>query len=100
MQLNKKSIVLVLWKHKVVSLVKSSAKQIQFKLHLGIFHIIKFIENNNNNNNNTTTNNNNDFIWWGHHLYRSKVDGDLLHDRHTHINTDMSLSAYSLSEKR
>ena len=23
----------------------------------------------------------------GHHFYHSKVDGDLSHDRHTHINT-------------
>ena len=26
---------------------------------------------------------------WGHHLYHSKVDGELSHDRHTHIDTDM-----------
>ena len=39
---------------------------------------------------------------WRQHLYHSKVDGDLSHDRHTHINTDMSPKAYglrSLSEK-
>ena len=30
---------------------------------------------------------------WGHHLYhsKSKVDGDFSPDRHTHINTDMSV---------
>ena len=33
---------------------------------------------------------------WGHHLYHSKVDRDLSHDRHTHINTDISLRAYGL----
>ena len=33
----------------------------------------------------------------GHHLYHSKVDEDLSHDRHTHINTDMSPRAYSLT---
>ena len=25
---------------------------------------------------------------WGYHLYHSKVDGDLPHDRHAYINTD------------
>ena len=32
---------------------------------------------------------------WEHHLYHSKVNGDLSHDRHTHTNTqtqDMFLS--------
>ena len=32
----------------------------------------------------------------GHHLYHSKVDRDLSHDRHIHIDTDMSPRAYSL----
>ena len=39
---------------------------------------------------------------WGHHLYHPKVDGDLSHDRHTHINTHTSSRIYgltSLSEK-
>ena len=27
---------------------------------------------------------------WGYHLYHSKVDGDLSHDRHTNLNTDVS----------
>ena len=39
---------------------------------------------------------------WGHHLYHCKVDGDLSHDRHKHIDTNMSPRAYgltSLSEK-
>ena len=34
---------------------------------------------------------------WGHHLYHFKVDGDLSHDRHTDINTDVSLRAYCLT---
>ena len=39
---------------------------------------------------------------WGHHLYHCKMDGDLLYDRHTLVNTDMSPRANgltSLSEK-
>ena len=27
---------------------------------------------------------------WGHHLYHSKVDGDLSHDRQIHTNTEVS----------
>ena len=34
---------------------------------------------------------------WGHHLYNSKVDGDHSHDRHKHINTDISPRAYGLT---
>ena len=34
---------------------------------------------------------------WGHHLYRSKVNGDLSNDRHKHRNTDMSPRAYGLT---
>ena len=34
---------------------------------------------------------------WGHHLYHSKVNGDLSHDRHKHINTDMFPRAYGKS---
>ena len=33
---------------------------------------------------------------WGHDLYYSKVNRDFSHDRHTHIDTDMSPSAYRL----
>ena len=39
---------------------------------------------------------------WGHHLYHSKVEGDLSHDRHTYTDIDTSPRAYnltSLSEK-
>ena len=33
----------------------------------------------------------------GHHLYHSKVDGNLSPDRHAHINTDMSPKANGLT---
>ena len=39
---------------------------------------------------------------WGHHLYHSKVDGDLSHDRKIHTQTQKSPRDYgltSLSEK-
>ena len=31
---------------------------------------------------------------WGHHLYHSKVDGDLSHDRHTHKHTYVSVGLW------
>ena len=37
------------------------------------------------------------FSTWGHHHYHFKEDGDLSHDRYTHINTDLSPWAYGLT---
>ena len=33
---------------------------------------------------------------WGHHLYHSKVDGDLSHNRQIHTQTQKSPRAYGL----
>ena len=34
---------------------------------------------------------------WGHHLYHSKVDGGLSHDRQMHTQTQKSPRAYGLT---
>ena len=36
---------------------------------------------------------------WGHHLYHSKVDEDLSHDRQIHTQTQKSPALTSFSEK-
>ena len=38
--------------------------------------------------------------YWGHHFYHSKVEGDMSHDKHTHIKTDTSLRANGLTKTR